>query len=962
MVLQLKKRQNNQKKNSFLLKKKIQIPYYLEPCTLDHFINLPSYQFNWTESFYKQNISNFLCLQKNQKFYIGGIYENEDFQFIKFSISKCVNSTLNPTIPWNPICEQPDIIKASQNQGSRIRFLISNNILNPEKATGSITSFLDSQIFNVQQSLMYTTANVYLNEQTIVTDESIFPIESSHTESLIQFQRSDIQQQNSVGNFGVFCEIFFARSNFSTLAKKSYLKLNQVISYIGGFCQIFFLVSCFLVNKFNTYIFYNELANRLYDFEIKDYDQNNPQYKLDKRRDTLINKDILNTQTRNNTIEQTPLNYNKNNRNSIIGSPLKPIKEGNQIIPIQIEKSDKKQNLSFKNYLSQQDNNSSRKENSVLNSMFNNNRNNINKFKLKDENSSPLKIQDDKNEIQKIDLNQQQDIKEVNELDQQKANNYKTSISYLDHDVSVLNDNKNTTPLIQIKKEDQIEQPISINQFQLNESSNKKDLKVDQLDFQNNQVIDQEQFEHKQSKLIKMNKLSNSQSIWDNLNNIKQNTFSDQNTNQFNLQIAEVNNSCNEENININNLNSQENQNKNTILNQKDTSNIFQNKQIQNLNNKQSQLDLQNLMNMKDNLNQNLLDNQGQNKVQWPNLGGAKRDLQLNNNDLDNKHQYLRQNQNKNLKNYICDDKKTSIKMLTQIRQPNQFLENELKSIIDRNRSLYVNFKYIVNQITCGKIFNTPDVQLLNKAYDLVSEDLDIFTILDRQLQLNKIKNLIFNGDQQVLFNFFPKPIIKLNKEEELLNLKQIKEEEQQQSRNLAKVKRRQRKLNIGLKEHGIFAKAVFKFRKQPDKMTAYQKLYSHYSKLAKQCQDDNSQSSINKKLIEHLGDEMRNIFEVADFMQKKQAQRVSQLNQLNQQNEQSPYNQVQEILQVQDKTIQNLEQNPNKIADKEQEVNNNQVNNQEIKQEFHFLNQQTNENTIQLIVIEDEIDQEIQS
>ncbi|KAL4499749.1 hypothetical protein ABPG72_017289, partial [Tetrahymena utriculariae] len=221
-------------------------PYYLEPCTLDHFINLPSYQFNWTESFYKQNITNFLCLQKNQKFYIGGIYENEDFQFIKFSISKCVNSTTNPSNPWNPICEDPDIIKASQNQGSRIRFLISNNILNPEKATGSITSFLDSQIFNVQQSQMYTTANIYLNQQTITTDESIFPIESLHSESLIQFKRSDIQQQNSVGNFGVFCEIFFARSNFSTIAKKSYLKLNQVISYIGGFCQVFFFVSFFL--------------------------------------------------------------------------------------------------------------------------------------------------------------------------------------------------------------------------------------------------------------------------------------------------------------------------------------------------------------------------------------------------------------------------------------------------------------------------------------------------------------------------------------------------------------------------------------------------------------------------------------------------------------------------------------------------------------------------------------------
>ncbi|EAR87800.3 transmembrane protein, putative (macronuclear) [Tetrahymena thermophila SB210] len=939
------------------------IPYYLEPCTLEHFINLPSYQFNWTESFYQQNISNFLCLQKNQKFYVGGIYENEDFQFIKFSISKCVNSTANPNSPWNPTCEQPDIIKSKQNQGSRIRFLISNNILNPEKATGSITSFLDSQIFNVQQSQMYTTANVYLNQQTLITDESIFPIESLHTESLIQFQRSDVQQQFSFGNFGVYCEIFFARSNFSTIAKKSYLKLNQVISYIGGFCQVFFIISVFLVNKYNTYIFYNELANRLYDFDTKDDEQNNPQYKMDKKRDTIQNKDVLNSQTRNNTIDQTPVNFKKDNINYLIGSsPLKPIQERNKIIPLQLEKEDKKQNLSFKNYLGQLDN-SSGKNNSILNNMF---KNNIkkNKSNIKDEDEKPpLNIQEEKN-IQKINLNElgeKKDVKEINDLDQQKQSHQKFSTSYLDHEISILNDNKNTAPLIKPSNEDQNEQTININQFQLSELSSRKEQKVQNLELQNaqnNQITEQVSFENQENSLIKTNQLSGPKNIWDNLIKVEQNQLNKENKNYLKL----YKNQSHPESQNSNILNQQENQKKITHLNQSENNIFTNNKEINS--NKQSLQHLQNKEDIKHSLNQNQEYQQGsqdQNKTQQPNKVDVKKDFQFDNNQLDYKHEYLRQNQKKDMNKYISDNQKNNIKMLTQIRQPNQFLENELKTIIDRDRSLYVTFKYIVNQLTCGKIFNTPDVQLLNKAYDLVSEDLDIFTILDRQLQLNKIKNLIFNEDQQVLFNFFPKPVIKLNKETELLNLKQIKDDEQQQSRNLAKVKRRQRRLNIGFKEHGIFAQAVFKFRKQQDKMTNYQKLYSHYSKLAKHCMDDNYQSSINKKLIEHLGDEMRYIFEVADFMQKKSAKRVSLLNQLNQQKEEYPQNQCQEILQKLNENIQNSVQNKNDIENKVQQNITNQDNNQEIQQEFPILNQQKDENEIQLIVFDDDIDKEIQ-
>ncbi|KAL4499752.1 hypothetical protein ABPG72_017292 [Tetrahymena utriculariae] len=465
--------------------KHTQTPLYFEPCTLDHFINLPSYNFNWTLAFQQQNISDYLCLQKNSTHQIGGVFVNQDFNYIKFSVTPCVNSTdVNPLNPWYPTCETPSKIKQNINQQSRMRLLFSNNILNPEKPTESITSFIDSQIYNLQIGSMYTTANIYINESILQTDESVFPIRSIHTERLLQFKQSEVQQQNAVGNFSVYGDFYILRSNYSTFSEKSYLKLTQVISYIGGFCQIFFLISAFLVNRYNTYVFYNELANKLYDFE-----------------------------------------------------------------------------------------------------------------------------------------------------------------------------------------------------------------------------------------------------------------FEPQNQNQ--------------------------------------------------------------------------------------------------------KNQYSRQGK--------------------------QYLDQELKQVINKDKSLWMNFKYFLNQLSCGLLFKTPEIKLLNQAFDQISQDLDIFTVLNNFKELDKLKKLLLNEDQQPLFNFFPKPIIKMVDDTAILSLKQIEQEEQEQRKNIEQLKKNNKKLKIQMKTFSVIAKAIIKLKKgRKTKISCYQKLFEYYQKLIKQPNQNNFQTSLNNKLIDCLGQEIKGIFEVANNIKNK--------------------------------------------------------------------------------------------
>ncbi|EDK32011.2 transmembrane protein, putative (macronuclear) [Tetrahymena thermophila SB210] len=702
--------QNHRYPNGTLVQKRNAL--YLEPCTLNHFINLPSYNSNWTQIFYEQNLQDYLCLQKNQSYQVGGVFVNTDFYFLKFSVSACINSTSQTQNPWNPVCEQPSIIQQSVNQYSRIRFVISNNILNPEKPTGSITSFLDSKIFNMQLGQMYTTANIFINQQKITTDESVFPISSLHTEELLQFRQSDVQQQNSVGNFPVYADFYIQRSNYSTNAYKSFLKLDQVISYIGGFCQIFFLVSAFLgmvflsvsekfnyffnlVSKYNTYIFYNELANRLYDFDIQK-DQKSQQNK-----------------GRANKINPTCENLHSKVENQNFLSPIKAIQRIN--------------NISKDNYLA-------------------------------------------------------------------------------------------TTPshLAQIKSQSQF----------------------------------------KENKLVKQN---------ENNFNQNQNNLTIQNVDEHIKTLNDSNIPLYLQNIDVPGLVQTQNS-----IQIKCHKNITQGEQLKILNKNSDSPKC-----MQANQNKQILISNPQFKTQKYIQDINKEKLQLR--KIKTQSSCIKFNsestpeQTKNLVNQslIISKKTNDPHKLSNSAQI--FLQSQIKQVIERKRNLLIDFKYFMNQLTCGKFFNTPEIKLLNKAFSLVSQDLDIFTVLERQKEIDKLKKLFLNEDQLALFNFFPKPVIKIVDDNAILSLSQIKKEEEEIAQSVKMIQKNKKNIRTKIKNFGIIVKAIIRFKQgRKAKVSCYQKLFNHYQNLSEQTTEDDFQQKLNKNLINLLGKEMKEIFQMTDKIQQK--------------------------------------------------------------------------------------------
>ncbi|KAL4476096.1 hypothetical protein ABPG74_009829 [Tetrahymena malaccensis] len=656
---------------------------YLEPCTLQHFTSLPSYNSNWTQIFQEQNLQDYLCLQKNQSYKVGGVFVNNNFYFLKFSVSACVNSTGSTQNPWNPVCEQASIIQQSVNQYSRIRFVISNNILNPEKPINSITSFLDSQIFNVQFGQMYTTANIFINQQKITTDESIFPISSLHTEELLQFRQSDVQQQNSVGNFSVYADFYIQRSNYSTVAQKSFLKLDQVISYIGGFCQVFFLVSAFLVSKYNSYIFYNELANRLYDFDV--YTSKKSQSK-----------------GRANNIQPQIENLESKVENQNFQSPIKGIVRANN--------TSKDNNLATTpSYMAHINNHSYFKENNQV---------------------------------------------DLNENNNQNQNNL--TVLNLNENIKTLNDS--IIPLYLQK----IDLPHLVQPSTIQIKSFKKEAQEEQLKI--------------------LNKISDSLAF----------------------QQAD------------------------------------QNQHIQ-VSNPQFQA-------------QKSIKDTNYEKFQVRKIKSQTACVKFNSEDCEEQtNNYAKQSQiiPKNLNNSYKLGYSAS-----------EYLKQQIRYITDRKKHLWIDFKYLMNQLTCGKFFNTPEIKLLNKAFSLVNQDLDIFTVLERQKEIDKLKKLFLNEDQQALFNFFPKPVIKIIDDNAVLSLQQIKKEEEEIEQSVKKIQKNKKNINTKIKNFGIIVKAIIRFKQgRKSNVSCYQKLFNHYQKLSQQMTQDDFQQKINKNLIHLLGDEMNDIF-----------------------------------------------------------------------------------------------------
>ncbi|CAD8170347.1 unnamed protein product [Paramecium octaurelia] len=198
------------------------------------------------------------------------------------------------------------------------------------------------------------------------------------------------------------------------------------------------------------------------------------------------------------------------------------------------------------------------------------------------------------------------------------------------------------------------------------------------------------------------------------------------------------------------------------------------------------------------------------------------------------------------------------------------YFQTQLQKMFQKKKPINLDFQIFFNFISCGMLFSKiPKVQLMNKAYDQIIQQSDIYSLLTRLNEIDKLKEVLLSPKQLVMFNFTPKPLITLEEEDLKINRNMVenqlktpqdnKEEMLVYTRMMMKQKRQNK---IGMNHESIRKKKRSSFIPQPLNNYVYQQIYNAYEEIVKR-KPGSSSETLNSQLISMLGAELELIYQV---------------------------------------------------------------------------------------------------
>ncbi|KAL4479909.1 hypothetical protein ABPG74_020425 [Tetrahymena malaccensis] len=217
------------------------------------------------------------------------------------------------------------------------------------------------------------------------------------------------------------------------------------------------------------------------------------------------------------------------------------------------------------------------------------------------------------------------------------------------------------------------------------------------------------------------------------------------------------------------------------------------------------------------------------------------------------------------------------------IKDKQHFLSKEFDYLVKRQKNITMTFKFFLYKLSFGRFFRTEQVLLLDKAEKQMKKDLDVFMILNRIKELEKFKALFLDRHQEILFNFFPKPIISITSVANMPSRAEMTDIFNQNSKLEPKKKNTialMKKLKLKFKTALLVTRAI-QILKRPlrrkitqfDSISAYRKLFEAYESL----RSSNQNTSFNTKLIALLGEEMNKILDIANLLEVKNEKKMKE-------------------------------------------------------------------------------------
>ncbi|KAL4454248.1 hypothetical protein ABPG74_012205 [Tetrahymena malaccensis] len=726
----------------------------MEPCRLDHWQQLND-GYNWESTFVRLGLDQWLCPEKNQKILLEGNYASSEFQFMKVSILKCENTLLKQLYHWDISCasesEYNDFLKMKKGTAI-LQIYQSNNIINPQQEPPNQPYLSDDLFFYIHPNRFLSSANIYLQEAEITTDQSIWPNQDYQNQIFSYYQQGDYREAFEASNPSRFGSYFFRRGHIMEKHNRSYQKLDSLLSYIGGFLQ--------------------------------KEDKQTIQEKQEQLKSLLKQneKDLNNENNfdQNNLKKLKVLDKNSELKQSKMKSSLKKYELNAEDIRLLIKQRQKSQcnkDIQIKQ--------TKKKGISVLRSKT---------FSLQKEEKSI--------EMEKYNKPQSMFFKDNSSILGDKN----------DLNIQIINNKSNSFDVIDLKglgEANQQNQNMKNSLFNKNGKSQKKEYK------------------HQQTNNQRQNENLNLLASYNSIGLIDDN----------------------------NPLRSQRQKNNIIILDE-------QNQQVS----------LKTIQDLK--IEDNLEIITPNNKLQ-DNLNNIK--IQEGNQDFqhDQMKSSLKENQNQEKDSKLKDN----IFEGFSFNNKKSFLISQFESIISQNKRLIIGIKFFLNKIFCGYIFKSKDNKLINKAHKLIQSDLDVYVIIQKLQEIDKIKQIIFDKSQQIMFGFFPKIDITVDDD----NQNQINYQREHLYQEFKKKIRASSYINDQSKEksqkpenvtqnknNSVKIQGAIMKRDNFKSLEAYKKLYEAYCYISKQNQSLHKHE-MNQKLIKMLGSEVADIFQTSKLLTTEQ-------------------------------------------------------------------------------------------
>ncbi|EGR27940.1 hypothetical protein IMG5_186260 [Ichthyophthirius multifiliis] len=264
-------------------------------------------------------------------------------------------------------------------------------------------------------------------------------------------------------------------------------------------------------------------------------------------------------------------------------------------------------------------------------------------------------------------------------------------------------------------------------------------------------------------------------------------------------------------------------------------------------------------------------------------------------------------------------ENKQSLTEFQQIQQKSkkEYLIAQFNKILMKKDKIQLGISYYLSNLTFNLLFYSKQNQYIQKASQLMHQDLDIINILDKIQQIDKIKNILLDKDQQKIFNFNEKPKIKFKQKfdidkMDLKNIQQILTSKVNQSKEIQQQNKSALETSQPLKRsitaniNGLITQKV-----EFDTLDSYKKLYNSYYNLQNENtigikREQNIKlfylytfqkiiNRINMRLIKGLGEQLLQIFNLSDSIRKRysQYQNIENKNNLGKNYETLPFDDV---------------------------------------------------------------------